>query len=415
LIQNLHTTDGRDIETVRKEFPILSRSVHGKPLVYLDNGATSQKPVAVIDAVSEYYKTFNSNVHRGVHTLSQLATDAYEKAREEIRILINARSSKEVIITRGTTTSINTVAFSLGRKILKPGDSVLISTVEHHANIVPWQMICEQTGANLRVIPMLSTGEPDLEAFRQLLTQGVKILALTHVSNTLGIIHPVKECCSIAREHGVITLIDGAQAIQHTPVDVQDLGCDFYCFSGHKMYAPSGIGILYGREEVLSEMPPHEGGGDMIRDVSFEKTEYNDLPFRFEAGTPNIEGAVGLSEAVQYIRGLGWDFIRRREKYLLDLAMDALSEIQGIRFFGHVEEKASVISFLVGDAHPYDTGMILDKCGVAVRTGHHCTMPLMKHLGIPGTVRATFSFYNTEQDIKALVDAVRLSDKMLNR
>ena len=402
-----------DIEAIRRDFPVLSRKVHGKPLCYLDNAASSQRPQSVIDAVSHYYETNHANVHRGVHTLSQEATDLFEGARETLRRFINARSTREVIFVRGTTEAINLVAQSHARPRLRPGDEILISWLEHHANIVPWQMVCEQTGARLKVIPITRAGEVDFDAFLSLLSERTRLLALTHVSNALGTIVPVRRYIDEARRRGIPVLLDGAQAAPHLSVDVQALGCDFYCFSGHKMCGPTGIGVLYGREALLAEMPPWQGGGDMILAVSFERTIYNELPYKFEAGTPHIAGAIGLGAAVDYLGGLGLERIAATEHELLDYANARLLEIPGLTIIGTAAEKAAVVSFTVDHVHPHDLGTILDHEGVAIRTGHHCAMPVMEFFGVPATARASFAFYNTRAEVDRLVAALRVAQEML--
>jgi cysteine desulfurase/selenocysteine lyase len=402
-----------DVAAIRREFPVLSTSVHGKPLCYLDNAASSQRPQCVIDAVSHYYETTHANVHRGVHALSQQATDLFEGAREKLRGFVNARSTREVIFVRGTTEAINLVAQSYARPRLQKGDEILISWLEHHANIVPWQMVCEQTGARLRVIPMTRAGEVDFAAFKSLLTDRTRLLALTHVSNALGTIVPVQHFIAEARKRGVPVLLDGAQAVPHLEVDVQALDCDFYCFSGHKMCGPTGIGALYGRESLLSAMPPWQGGGDMILAVSFERTLYNDLPWKFEAGTPHIAGAIGLGAAVDYLQGLGLDRIADAEHDLLEYATARLAAVPGLEIIGTAPEKAAVVSFTVQGIHPHDLGTILDSEGVAIRTGHHCAMPVMEFYGVPATARASFAFYNTRAEIDRLVDALALAREVL--
>ena len=403
-----------DFNKVRHDFPILSRQVNGKPLVYFDNGATTQKPQQVIDAIQHYYSYYNSNVHRGVHTLSQEATTAQEESREKVRKFINAKSVNEIIFTSGTTESINLVASSLSKFYFKPGDEIVISTMEHHSNIVPWQMACEQTGAKLKVIPINDAGEIIFDEFEKLLNEKTKLVAVVHVSNSLGTINPVKKIIEKAHMLNIPVLLDGAQAIQHMPVDVQQLDCDFYCFSGHKLYGPTGIGILYGKEKWLEQMPPYQGGGEMIKHVTFAKTTYNELPFKFEAGTPHIEGAIVLGTAIDYIKSIGIDAIQQQEHELLNYATEQLSAIEKIKFIGTAKEKASVISFLIDKVHPYDVGVILDKLGIAVRTGHHCTEPLMDRFGIPGTVRASLVFYNTKDEIDVLVSGVKKAQQMLS-
>jgi cysteine desulfurase/selenocysteine lyase len=402
-----------DVAAIRRDFPVLSTSVHGKPLCYLDNAASSQRPQCVIDAVSNYYETTHANVHRGVHLLSQQATDLFEGAREKLRLFVNARSTREVIFVRGATEAINLVAQSYARPRLQKGDEILISWLEHHANIVPWQMVCEQTGAQLRVIPMTRAGEVDFAAFKELLTDRTRLLALTHVSNALGTIVPVQQFIAEARKRGVPVLLDGAQAAPHLAVDVQALDCDFYCFSGHKMCGPTGIGVLYGRESLLAAMPPWQGGGDMILAVSFERTIYNDLPYKFEAGTPHIAGAIGLGAAVDYLQGIGLDRIADLEHDLLEYANARLAAVPGLEIVGTAPRKAAVVSFTMQGIHPHDLGTILDSEGVAIRTGHHCAMPVMEFYGVPATARASFAFYNTRAEIDSLVDALALAREVL--
>ena len=402
-----------DINKIRADFPILQQNIYGKPLVYFDNAATNQKPQCVIDTLVEYYKSENSNIHRGVHYLSQKATIAFENARETVKAFINANSSSEIIFTRGTTESINLVAQSFGKKFIKEGDEVIISAMEHHSNIVPWQMICEEKKALLKVIPFFENGELDINAFENLISEKTRIIAITHVSNALGTINPIKEIIQKAHSKNIPVLIDGAQGIAHSKVDVQDLDCDFYCFSGHKIYAPMGIGVLYGKEELLNQMPPYHGGGEMIKTVTFEKTTYNDLPFKFEAGTPNVGDVLGLEKALQYINEIGIDKIAEYEDVLLNYATEKLAEIEGIRFFGTAKHKSAVISFLIGNIHPFDAGTIIDRHGVAVRTGHHCAQPLMDYFKIPGTIRASFAFYNTKEEIDVLITAVKKAKQML--
>jgi len=402
-----------DVEAIRSEFPVLARKVHGKPLCYLDNAASSQRPQRVIDAVSGYYETTHANVHRGVHALSQAATDLFEGAREKVRRFVNARSTREVVFVRGTTEAINLVAQSYARPRLQPGDEILVSWLEHHANIVPWQMVCEQTGARLRVIPMTRSGELDFDAFRSLLSERTRLLALTHVSNALGTVVPVRQFIAEARGRGVPVLLDGAQAVPHLPVDVQELDCDFYCFSGHKMCGPTGIGVLYGRESLLAAMPPWQGGGDMILAVTFERTVYNDLPWKFEAGTPHISGAIGLGAAIDYLAELGLERISAAEQALLEHATASLTAVDGVEIVGTAPEKAAVVSFTLRGVHPHDLGTILDMEGVAIRTGHHCAMPVMDFYGLPATARASFAFYNTAAEVDRLVAALRVAKEML--
>ena len=396
------------------DFPILDSTVYNHPLVYLDNAATTQKPKQVIDTLAGYYLTLNSNIHRGAHHLAAQATERYEAVRRQVQRFVNARSSSEIVFTRGTTESINLVASSFGRRFLGRNDEVIVSGMEHHSDIVPWQLACEQAGATLKVIPFSDEGVLDLQVYESLFTKRTRIVACCHVSNTLGTVNPVKEIVSMAHAHGVPVLIDGAQAVAHMPVDVQDLGCDFYCFSGHKMYAPMGVGVMYGREELLGELPPYQGGGEMIKDVTFERTTYNELPFRFEAGTPSVGDVLGLGAAIDFMEEQGIDNIARHEEELLQYAMTRLKEIEGMRLFGTAPHKAGVVSFLLGDAHPYDVGTLLDKLGIAVRTGHHCTQPIMDRYGIPGTVRASFACYTTREDVDALVAALIRIAPMLN-
>ena len=402
-----------DVELVRRDFPILHQEVNGNPLVYFDNGATSQKPQQVIDAIVKYYSTYNANIHRGVHHLSQLATSAYEQAREEIRAFLNARKTEEIIFTSGTTDGINLIAQSWGRNYLKPGDEIVVTAMEHHANIVPWQLVCEQTGAVLKVIPMDTNGELILEEARKLIGLRTRMVSIIQVSNALGTINPVREILAMAREFGAMTLIDGAQAVPHFKVDVQELDCDFYVFSAHKILGPTGVGILYGKQQLLDQLPPWKGGGDMIRTVTFEKTTYNDAPLRFEAGTPNISGGIVMAEGIRYWNSLNHEAVQAYEKDLLQYGTNCLKEIEGVRIIGEAKEKVAVISFIMEDLHPYDIGFILDKKGIALRTGHHCAQPVMDFFGIPGTLRASFSFYNTQAEIDRMVDAIGLAKKML--
>jgi cysteine desulfurase/selenocysteine lyase len=396
----------KSIEEIRSDFPILSTKVYGKPLVYLDNGATTQKPVQVISVMEELYRTANANVHRGVHYLSDMVSDRYEAARETVRRFINAPEKEEIIFTAGTTASVNAVAFSFGEKYVHEGDEIVISGMEHHANIVPWQMLCERKGALLKVIPFSDEGVLDLEAFRMLLTERTRIVAVTHVSNVLGTVNPVKEIVAEAHRHGIPVLVDGAQAIQHGTVDVTDIGCDFYVFSGHKVYGPTGVGVLYGRESLLDEMPPYQGGGDMVANVTFEKTTYQGLPFKFEAGTTNFTGAIGMAAALDYLTALGREAVAAREQMLLVKAIEGLTALDSVRIYGNAPNKVSVASFLIGETHPYDAGMILDKMGIAVRTGTHCAQPVMERYGISGNIRASMAFYNTGEEIDALVNGV---------
>ena len=401
-----------DIQKVRADFPILSQKVNGKQLVYFDNGATSQKPQVVIDAISKYYKEINANIHRGVHTLSQLATDAYEISRAKIQKHINAEHLFEVIFTSGTTHAINIVANGFGA-ILKTGDEILVSAMEHHSNIVPWQMLCEKTGAVLKVIPMNENGELILSEFDKLLSDKTKIVTVNHISNALGTLNPVKYITDKSHEFGAAVLIDGAQAVPHLKPNVKDLNCDFYVFSGHKICGPTGTGVLYGKQEWLHKLPPYQGGGEMIKDVTFEKTTYADLPHKFEAGTPNIEGGIVLGTAIDYMNDIGFDNIQQQENELLEYATNELLAIDGLKIYGTAKEKTSVISFNIGNIHPYDIGTIVDKLGIAVRTGHHCAQPIMDFFKIPGTIRASFAFYNTKEEIDIFVNAIKKAKMML--
>lgn len=402
-----------DIQKIRSDFPILSQKVNGKPLVYFDNGATSQKPQVVIDAIAKYYQEINANIHRGVHTLSQLATDAYELSRSKIQNHINAKHSHEVLFTSGTTFGINLVTNGFA-SILQPGDEVLVSALEHHSNIVPWQMLCERTGATLRVIPMNDEGELIMSEYDKLLSTKTKVVTVNHISNALGIINPIQYMIEKAHEVGAAVLIDGAQAVPHLKPDVQALNCDFYVFSGHKMCGPTGTGILYGKEEWLNKLPPYQGGGEMIKEVSFEKTTYAELPHKFEAGTPNIAGGIVLGTAIDYMTEIGFANIQEQELELLTYGTEKLLEIEGLRIFGTSKNKTSVISFNIEGIHPYDIGTIIDKLGIAVRTGHHCAQPIMNFYKIPGTIRASFSFYNTKEEIDSLVAAVKKAQMMLS-
>ena len=395
-----------DVARVRQDFPILSAKVHGKPLVYFDNGATSQKPQCVIDAIDRYYRAQNSNIHRGVHHLSEQATAAYEAARGKLRGFINASSDKEIIFVRGTTEAINLVAQSYGRAFLRAGDEIIVSAMEHHSNIVPWQMLCEQVGAKLRVVPINHDGEIVMEEYQRLLNDKTKFVSVTHVSNALGTVVPVKEMIALAHARGVPVLLDGAQAVPHLKVDVRDLDCDFYAFSGHKMFGPTGVGVLYGRAELLEKMPPYQGGGDMISLVTFEKTHYNVLPYKFEAGTPNIADGIALGAAVDYLARLDWPAVSAHEDELLRYATEALGKIPALRIIGTAKNKAGVLSFVFDHVHAHDVGTILDQEGVAVRAGHHCAMPVMQRFGVPATSRASFAFYNTIEEIDVLVRAI---------
>ena len=395
-----------NVNKIRNDFPILKQQVNGCPLVYLDNGATSQKPQSVIDAIVNYYSTTNSNVHRGVHTMSQQATDGYEGARAKVRQFINASDDREIIFTRNTTEGINLVAHSYGRQNIGPGDDIIVSNMEHHSNIVPWQMLCEEKGANLRVVPIDDAGELLVDEYEKMLSSRTKLVSITHVSNALGTILPAAQIARMAHAHGAPILFDGAQAVPHMPVDVQELDCDFYVFSGHKLFGPTGIGILYGKAEYLEAMPPFLGGGEMIKSVTFEKTIYNDLPYKFEGGTPDIAGAIGLGAAIDYVNDLGFDQITAHEDELLRYGTDALSTIEGLKIIGTAEHKAGILSFVMDLAHPHDIGTILDEQGIAVRTGHHCAQPVMQRVQIPATARASLAFYNTKEDIDALVKGI---------
>jgi len=392
---------------VREDFPALHQRVQGKPLIYLDNAATTQKPRPVLEALRRFYEQDCSNVHRGVHTLSQRATEAYERARETVRRFLNARSEEEIIFVRGTTEAINLVAHSFGRARVRAGDEILISAMEHHSNIVPWQILCEETGARLRVAPINDDGELILDEFERLLTARTRLVAITHLSNALGTIPPVREIIQLAHARGIPVLLDGAQAVAHLKVDVQELDCDFYAFSGHKLYGPTGIGVLYGKAEWLEAMPPYQGGGDMISSVTFEKTTYNRLPYKFEAGTPHIAGAIGLGAAIEYVTTLGLDAIAAHERDLLIYATEALSGIPGLRLIGTAREKASILSFTLEGIHPHDIGTILDHEGIAIRAGHHCAQPVMERFGVPATARVSFALYNTREEVDALVTALQ--------
>jgi len=402
-----------DLEAIRADFPILNQQVNGKPLIYFDNAATSQKPRVVVDAIAAYYNTINSNIHRGVHTLSQKATDAYELSRQKIQHFVNAKHSHEIIFTRGTTESINLVAHGFSQ-LLKKGDEIIISHLEHHSNIVPWQLACQKSGAVLKVIPINEKGELLMEEYDKLLTSNTKVVAVNHISNSLGTINPIEELIEKAHQVGAAVLIDGAQATAHLQIDVQKLDCDFYCSSAHKMYGPTGVGFLYGKTEWLEKLPPYQGGGEMIATVTFNKTTYADLPFKFEAGTPNIEGGIVFAAAIDYLNAIGIKNIAAYENELLHYATQQLSQIDGIQFYGTAKNKASVIAFNIGSIHPYDIGTIVDKLGIAVRTGHHCTQPIMDFYQIPGTIRASFAFYNTKEEIDSLVIALKRASAMLS-
>jgi cysteine desulfurase / selenocysteine lyase len=396
-----------DVERIRRDFPILNQTVHGKKLVYLDNGATSQKPQAVIDAITRYYLHDNANVHRGVHTLSVRATEAHDEARETVRHFIQAADANEIVFVRGATEAVNLVAQTYGRTNVGAGDEVLITAMEHHSNIVPWQMLCEEKGAHLKVAPITDAGELDLEAFEKLISPRTRIVAVAHVSNALGTVNPVRKIVQLAHAHDVPVLVDGAQAVPHMPVDVQALGCDFYAFSGHKVYGPTGIGVLYGKEEFLAELPPYQGGGDMISSVTFEKTTYNVVPYKFEAGTPDIAGAIGLGAALEYVMGLGMDRVAAHGQDLLSYATERVGAIEGVRLIGTASQRAGVLSFVLDGVHPHDLGTILDRDGIAIRTGHHCAQPVMERFQIPATARASFAVYNTREEVDALVGSIQ--------
>lgn len=401
------------IASIRKDFPILSQKVHGKPLVYFDNGATAQKPQVVIDVLNHYYSAENANIHRGVHQLSQALTVKYEEARQTIQKHLNANLPQEIIFTAGTTAATNLVASSFGKKFITTGDEIIISEMEHHSNILPWQQLCEEKNARLTVIPVNDDGSLNMDAYRQLLNEKVKLVAIAHISNTLGTINPIKEIVEMAHALNIPVLVDGAQAVPHCKVDVQELDCDFYCFSGHKLFGPTGVGILYGKEKWLNALPPYQVGGGTIKTVRFDKTEYADLPLKFEAGTPHIEGGIGLAAAIDYINAIGLDAIHAYEHELLEIATKGLQQIPQVRIIGTAKEKASVISFVVEGIHPFDIGTLLDQMGIAVRTGHHCTQPLMQRFGIPGTIRASFAFYNTREEIEQFIKALNKAISML--
>ena len=403
------------VEEVRRDFPILRENVHGKPLVYLDNAATSQKPQLVIETLQKYYSLENANIHRGIHFLSERATQAYEDARAKVRGFLNAAESREIIFVRGTTEGINLVAQSYGRKFIGEEDEIILSAMEHHSNIVPWQILCEQVGARLRIIPMNDNGELLIDEYERLLSDGTKLVAVTHLSNALGTINPIKQIIQIAHRHGVPVLVDGAQAVPHLEVDVRDLDCDFYAFSGHKLYGPTGVGVLYGKASLLDAMPPYQGGGDMIRSVTFEKTLYNVLPYKFEAGTPNIAGGIGLGAAIDYLSQVGLELVTAYERELLDYATEAISTISGVRIIGTAREKSGVLSFVLDGVHAHDIGTILDQEGIAIRTGHHCAMPVMQRFGVPATARASLAFYNTREEVDALVGAINNVKRMFSR
>lgn len=401
-----------DVAKVREDFPILKSVIHGKPLVYLDNGATSQKPWSVINAERDYYVHLNANIHRGVHDLSQRATDAFEGAREKVRRFIRAKKTEEIIFVRGATEAINLVAHCYGRKFLKAGDEIMVSEMEHHSNIVPWQMLCEEIGAQLKVIPINDAGELDMQAYGTLLSSRTKIVGITHIANSLGTVVPLKQVIDLAHQAGAVVLVDAAQSVPHVEIDVQKLDCDFLAFSGHKVYGPTGIGVLYGKERLLEAMPPYQGGGDMIRTVTFKETTYNALPYKFEAGTPFIAGGIGLGAAIDYLDDLGLDAIARHESQLLDYATTQAQAIEGLTIIGTAKDKASILSFTLAGIHPHDVGTIVDHEGVAIRTGHHCAMPVMDRFNVPATARASFGLYNTKDEVDVLFAAVRKAQKM---
>lgn len=403
---NAPVTGILNIEQIREQFPVLHQQVNGKPLVYFDNAATSQKPLSVINALVDYYKGYNANIHRGIHTLAEKATKAFEETRHAAKAFINAASEQEIIFVRGVTEAINLVASTYGRAFIKAGDEIIISGLEHHSNIVPWQMLCEEKQAVLKIIPVLENGELDLESFKRLLSNKTKMVSVNHASNSLGTINPIKEIIDAAHTVGAVVIIDGAQAGAHLEIDVQDLNCDFYCLSAHKMYGPTGAGVLYGKKELLEKMPPYQGGGEMIKEVTFEKTTYNDLPYKFEAGTPNIADVIALNFAIQFINQLGKENMAAYEHELLTYATEKVSALKGVKLIGTSKNKVSVLSFTVDGIHPFDIGQMLDARGVAVRTGHHCTQPLMDHFGIEGTVRASFAVYNTKSEIDSLVEGL---------
>ena len=401
-----------EVNKYRQDFPVLQRAVHGKPLIYLDNAATSQKPSLVIETLEKYYSEYNANIHRGVHTLSEEATSAYENVRELCKTFINATATQEIIFTKGTTEAINLVANTYGRSNLQAGDEIIISWMEHHSNIVPWQLLCEQTGAQLKVVPIDDDGAFIFDEYKKLLSDKTKIVAIGHISNALGSINPVKEITELAHQQGAVVLVDGAQAAPHTQIDVAELGCDFYAFSSHKIFGPTGVGVLYGRQELLEAMPPYQGGGDMIKMVTFEKTLYSELPNKYEAGTPNISGVIGMGAAIEYINAIGINEIAAYEHELLEYATAAALEIEGLRIVGTASNKASILSFVVDKVHPHDLGTILDHDGIAIRTGHHCAMPVMDRFKVPATARASFAFYNTRQEIDVLMSAIKNARKV---
>ena len=411
-IQN--QTEGFDVEKIREDFPILHQEVNGKPLVYLDNAATSQKPKSVIDSIEKYYRGYNSNIHRGVHTLSENATEAYESARIKVRDFIHANSTKEIVFVRGATEAINLVAQSFGRNTLGSEDEIIITELEHHANIVPWQLLSQQTGAKLKYVPINDNGELVESEYKKLLNEKTRIVAVGHISNALGTINPIENMINLAHEYGAKVLIDGAQATSHTSVDVKKLDCDFYVFSGHKLFGPTGIGVLYGKEDLLEKMPPYQGGGDMIKMVTMKETQYNELPHKFEAGTPNISGVIGLGAAIDYVNKIGLENIGNHEKQLLDYTNQMASEITGLKFIGTAKNKTSILSFTLDGIHPHDVGTILNNEGIAIRTGHHCAMPVMEYFQIPATSRASFSFYNTHAEVDVLIEGINKCSKVFN-
>ena len=411
-IQN--QTEGFDVEKIREDFPILHQEINGKPLVYLDNAATSQKPKSVINSIEKYYRGYNSNIHRGVHTLSENATEAYESARIKVRDFIHANSTKEIVFVRGATEAINLVAQSFGRNTLGSEDEIIITELEHHANIVPWQLLSQQTGAKLKYVPINDNGELVESEYKKLLNEKTRIVAVGHISNALGTINPIENMINLAHEYGAKVLIDGAQATSHTSVDVKKLDCDFYVFSGHKLFGPTGIGVLYGKEDLLEKMPPYQGGGDMIKMVTMKETQYNELPHKFEAGTPNISGVIGLGAAIDYVNKIGLENIGNHEKQLLDYANQMASEITGLKFIGTAKNKTSILSFTLDGIHPHDVGTILNNEGIAIRTGHHCAMPVMEYFQIPATSRASFSFYNTHAEVDVLIEGINKCSKVFN-
>ena len=414
IMQLKNQSEEFDVEKIRKDFPILRQMINGKPLIYLDNAATSQKPESVLDAIETYYREYNSNIHRGVHTLSENATETYESSRLKIKNFINANSTKEIVFVRGATEAINLVAQSLGRDSLNENDEIIITELEHHSNIVPWQLLSQQTGAKLKFIPINNKGELIEEEYKKLLNKKTRIVAVGHISNALGTINPIETIITMAHEYDAKVLIDGAQAAPHTLIDVKKLDCDFYVFSGHKLFGPTGVGVLYGKEALLEEMPPYQGGGDMIKTVTMMETQYNDLPYKFEAGTPNIAGVIGLGAAIDYVNEIGLENISTYENELLNYANQQASEITGLKFIGTARQKASILSFTLDGIHPHDVGTILNSEGIAIRTGHHCAMPVMEYFKIPATSRASFTFYNTHEEIDALIKAIEKCKKVFN-